>query len=61
MWGECLAEAMLPVTAAVIITGSAICAIYVNPEVGAGTWPGIQSFGGWKGSGSVGRGARGSP
>ncbi len=35
--------------------------IYVNREAGAttGAWPGIQSFGGWKGSGSTGRGAGG--
>jgi 1-pyrroline-5-carboxylate dehydrogenase len=35
--------------------------VYVNREAGAttGAWPGIQSFGGWKGSGSTGRGAGG--
>jgi 1-pyrroline-5-carboxylate dehydrogenase len=35
--------------------------IYVNREAGAttGAWPGIQSFGGWEGSGSTGRGAGG--
>jgi 1-pyrroline-5-carboxylate dehydrogenase len=35
--------------------------LYVNREAGAttGAWPGIQSFGGWKGSGSTGRGAGG--
>ena len=35
--------------------------IYINREAGAttGAWPGIQSFGGWKGSGSTGRGAGG--
>ncbi|MFI5005024.1 MAG: aldehyde dehydrogenase family protein [Solirubrobacterales bacterium] len=34
---------------------------YVNREAGAttGAWPGIQSFGGWEGSGSTGRGAGG--
>ena len=35
--------------------------VYVNREAGAttGAWPGIQSFGGWEGSGSTGRGAGG--
>jgi 1-pyrroline-5-carboxylate dehydrogenase len=35
--------------------------LYINREAGAttGAWPGIQSFGGWKGSGSTGRGAGG--
>jgi 1-pyrroline-5-carboxylate dehydrogenase len=35
--------------------------VYINREAGAttGAWPGIQSFGGWKGSGSTGRGAGG--
>jgi 1-pyrroline-5-carboxylate dehydrogenase len=35
--------------------------IYVNREAGAttGAWPGIQSFGGWEGSGNTGRGAGG--
>lgn len=35
--------------------------VYVNRAAGAttGAWPGIQSFGGWKGSGSTGRGAGG--
>jgi 1-pyrroline-5-carboxylate dehydrogenase len=35
--------------------------IYVNRGAGAttGAWPGIQSFGGWEGSGSTGRGAGG--
>lgn len=35
--------------------------IYINREAGAttGAWPGIQSFGGWEGSGSTGRGAGG--
>ena len=36
--------------------------VYVNRRAGAttGAWPGIQSFGGWKGSGSSGKGALGS-
>ena len=31
--------------------------VYVNRRAGAttGAWPGIQSFGGWKGSGSSGK------
>ena len=31
--------------------------VYVNRRSGAttGAWPGIQSFGGWKGSGSSGK------
>ena len=31
--------------------------LYVNREAGAttGAWPGIQAFGGWKGSGSTGK------
>jgi len=35
--------------------------VYVNRAAGAttGAWPGIQSFGGWEGSGSTGRGAGG--
>lgn len=35
--------------------------VYVNRRAGAttGAWPGIQSFGGWKGSGSSGKGALG--
>jgi 1-pyrroline-5-carboxylate dehydrogenase len=35
--------------------------VYINREAGAttGAWPGIQSFGGWEGSGSTGRGAGG--
>ena len=35
--------------------------IYVNRRAGAttGAWPGIQSFGGWKGSGSSGKGGLG--
>jgi 1-pyrroline-5-carboxylate dehydrogenase len=35
--------------------------VYINRAAGAttGAWPGIQSFGGWKGSGSTGRGAGG--
>jgi len=36
--------------------------VYINRAAGAttGAWPGIQSFGGWKGSGSTGRGAGGA-
>ena len=32
--------------------------IYTNRMSGAttGAWPGVQSFGGWKGSGSTGKG-----
>ncbi len=35
--------------------------VYVNRRAGAttGAWPGIQSFGGWKGSGSSGKGGLG--
>jgi 1-pyrroline-5-carboxylate dehydrogenase len=35
--------------------------VYVNRRAGAttGAWPGINSFGGWKGSGSSGKGAGG--
>ena len=35
--------------------------VYANRRGGAttGAWPGIQSFGGWKNSGSSGRGALG--
>jgi len=35
--------------------------VYVNRRSGAttGAWPGIQSFGGWKGSGSTGKGGLG--
>ena len=35
--------------------------VYVNRRAGAttGAWPGIQSFGGWKGSGTTGRGSGG--
>jgi 1-pyrroline-5-carboxylate dehydrogenase len=34
---------------------------YANRRAGAttGAWPGINSFGGWKGSGSTGRGTGG--
>ena len=33
--------------------------LYVNRRAGAttGAWPGIQAFGGWKGSGSTGKAA----
>jgi 1-pyrroline-5-carboxylate dehydrogenase len=33
--------------------------LYVNRAAGAttGAWPGYQSFGGWKGSGSTGKAA----
>jgi len=33
--------------------------LYVNRSTGAttGAWPGYQSFGGWKGSGSTGKAA----
>ena len=35
--------------------------VYVNRAAGAttGAWPGVQPFGGWRGSGSTGRGAGG--
>jgi 1-pyrroline-5-carboxylate dehydrogenase len=35
--------------------------LYVNRRAGAttGAWPGVQPFGGWKGSGSTGKGALG--
>lgn len=35
--------------------------VYVNRRAGAttGAWPGVQAFGGWKGSGSTGRGSGG--
>ena len=35
--------------------------VYVNRRAGAttGAWPGINSFGGWKASGSTGRGTGG--
>jgi 1-pyrroline-5-carboxylate dehydrogenase len=35
--------------------------LYTNRRSGAttGAWPGIQSFGGWKGSGTTGRGGLG--
>ena len=35
--------------------------LYVNRRAGAttGAWPGVQSFGGWKGSGSTGKAALG--
>jgi 1-pyrroline-5-carboxylate dehydrogenase len=35
--------------------------VYVNRRAGAttGAWPGVQTFGGWKGSGSTGRGSGG--
>jgi 1-pyrroline-5-carboxylate dehydrogenase len=35
--------------------------IYVNRKAGAttGAWPGVQSFGGWKASGSTGKSALG--
>ena len=31
--------------------------LYVNRRAGAttGAWPGVQAFGGWKGSGSTGK------
>jgi 1-pyrroline-5-carboxylate dehydrogenase len=31
--------------------------LYVNRKAGAttGAWPGVQAFGGWKGSGSTGK------
>ena len=36
--------------------------LYVNRRAGAttGAWPGVQPFGGWKGSGSTGKAALGS-
>jgi len=35
--------------------------VYVNRRAGAttGAWPGVQPFGGWKGSGSSGKGGGG--
>ena len=35
--------------------------MYVNRRAGAttGAWPGVQPFGGWKGSGTTGRGGGG--
>ena len=35
--------------------------LYVNRRAGAttGAWPGVQPFGGWKGSGSTGKSALG--
>jgi 1-pyrroline-5-carboxylate dehydrogenase len=35
--------------------------LYVNRRAGAttGAWPGVQPFGGWKGSGSTGKAALG--
>ena len=39
------------------MTGSKPSVVYVNRAAGAttGAWPGVQPFGGWKGSGSTGR------
>ena len=38
-------------------TGSRPASLYVNRRAGAttGAWPGVQAFGGWKGSGSTGK------
>ena len=38
-------------------TASRPASIYVNRAAGAttGAWPGVQPFGGWKGSGSTGK------
>jgi 1-pyrroline-5-carboxylate dehydrogenase len=35
--------------------------VYINRRAGAttGAWPGVQPFGGWKGSGSSGKGSGG--
>jgi len=39
------------------LTGIAAGVLYVNRRAGAttGAWPGVQAFGGWKGSGSTGK------
>jgi 1-pyrroline-5-carboxylate dehydrogenase len=43
------------------LDGAAAGVLYVNRRAGAttGAWPGVQSFGGWKGSGSTGKAALG--
>ena len=43
------------------LDGTEAGVLYVNRRAGAttGAWPGVQSFGGWKGSGSTGKAALG--